>query len=47
MSQLRQIFEMADVNNRPRTRHTEGEYRLIQRFARTDPRKYSFAVTEL
>ncbi len=43
--QLGQIFEMTDVNDRPRTtRQTEGEYRLIQRFARTDPRKYSFAV---
>jgi hypothetical protein len=44
--QLGQIFEMTDVNVRPTTRQTEGEYRLTQRFARTDPRKYSFAVRD-
>jgi hypothetical protein len=42
--QLDKIFEVADSHDRPRTRQTEGEYRLIQKFARTDPRKYSFAV---
>ena len=42
--QLNKIFEMADAQDRPRTRQTEGEYRLVQKFARTDPRKYSFAV---
>ncbi len=42
--QLGKVFEMADAQDRPRTRQTEGEYRLIQKFARTDPRKYSFAV---
>jgi hypothetical protein len=40
--QLNKIFEMAQ--DRPRTRQTEGEYRLVQKFAWTDPRKYSFAV---
>jgi hypothetical protein len=47
MSQLRQIFEIRDVNDWPRTRQTEGEYRLIQRFAQTDPGKYFLAVTVL
>ena len=42
--QLNKIFEMADAQDRPRTRQTEGEYRLVQKFARTDPWKYSFAV---
>jgi hypothetical protein len=42
--QLNKIFEMADAQDRPRTRQTEGEYRLVQKFAGTDPRKYSFAV---
>jgi len=42
--QLDKIFEVADSHDRPRTRQTEGEYRLIQKFARTDPWKYSFAV---
>ncbi len=42
--QLDRIFEVADSQDRPRTRQTEGEYRLIQKFARTDPRKYSFAI---
>jgi hypothetical protein len=41
--QLNKVFEMADAQHRPRTRQT-GEYRLVQKFARTDPRKYSFAV---
>jgi hypothetical protein len=42
--QLSKVFEMADAHYRPRIRQTEGEYRLIQKFAWTDPRKYSFAV---
>jgi hypothetical protein len=42
--QLSKVFEMADAQDRPRTRQTEREYRLIQKFARMDPRKYSFAV---
>jgi hypothetical protein len=37
--QLSKVFEMSDAQERPRTRQTEGEYsRLIQKFARTDPR---------
>ena len=42
--QLSKIFEVVEAHDRPRTRQTEGEYRLVQKFARTDPRKYSFAV---
>ncbi len=43
--QLSKVFEMADAQERPRTRQTEGEYRLIQKFACTDrPTEYSFAV---
>jgi hypothetical protein len=36
--QLGKVFEMVDANDRSRTRQTKGEYRLIQKFARTDPR---------
>jgi hypothetical protein len=37
------VHKMA-LEDRPRTRQTEGEYRLVQKIAQTDPRKYSFAV---
>jgi hypothetical protein len=39
-----QIFSLAGNGDRPRTRQAGGEHRLLPQFARTDPRKFSFAV---
>ena len=39
-----QIFGLAGRNDRPRTRQAGGEHKLLPQFARTDPRKFSFAV---
>jgi hypothetical protein len=41
---LGQIFDMADINDRPRTSHAGGKYRPISQFPRTDMTKFSFAV---
>jgi hypothetical protein len=39
-----QIFGLAGRNDRPRTRQAGGEHKLLPQFARTDPRKFFFAV---
>ena len=38
------LFNKAMKNDRPRTRQAAGAHGLVTQFARTDPRKYSFAV---
>ena len=38
------MFTLAVETGRPRTRQTADENGLVTQFARTDPRKYSFAV---
>jgi hypothetical protein len=40
---LGQIFDMADINDRPRTRHGGGKDRLISQFPRTDMKRVFFA----
>jgi hypothetical protein len=42
---LGQIFDMADINDRPRTRHGGGKYRLISQYPRTDMKNSSFAFS--
>ncbi len=39
-----QIFRLAGRKDRPRTRQAGGEHKLLPQFARTDPRKFFFAV---
>jgi hypothetical protein len=38
------LFRLTAAQNRARTRQAAGEHGLSVQFARTDPRKYSFAV---
>jgi hypothetical protein len=39
-----ELFRLTAAQNRARTRQAAGEHGLSVQFARTDPRKYSFAV---
>ena len=38
------LFRLTAAQNRARTRQAAGEHGLSVQYARTDPRKYSFAV---
>jgi hypothetical protein len=41
---LRELFRLTAAQDRARTRQAAGEHGLSVQYARTDPRKYSFAV---